>query len=80
MVHADTDVAIAADADLVVVVVGYTKADEGEYIESTNADLFTLFPPVDDPRVGTRRAGAAAPGRAAGAPARAGRGDDGEGR
>ena len=52
VVHADTDAAIAADADLVVVVVGYTKADEGEYIESTNADLFTLFPPVDDPRVG----------------------------
>ena len=52
VVHADTDASIAADADLVVVVVGYTKADEGEYIESTNADLFTLFPPVDDPRVG----------------------------
>ena len=52
VVHADTDASIATDADLVVVVVGYTKADEGEYIESTNADLFTLFPPVDDPRVG----------------------------
>lgn len=52
VVHADTDTAVAAGADLVVVVVGYTKADEGEYIESTNADLFTLFPPVDDPRVG----------------------------
>jgi hypothetical protein len=52
VVHADTDAAIATDADLVVVVVGYTKADEGEYIESTNAELFTLFPPVDDPRVG----------------------------
>ena len=52
VVHADTDTAIAAGADLVVVVVGYTKADEGEYIESTNADLFRLFPPVDDPRVG----------------------------
>ncbi len=52
VVHADTDTTIAAGADLVVVVVGYTKADEGEYIESTNAELFTLFPPVDDPRVG----------------------------
>ena len=71
---------IAAGADLVVVVVGYTKADEGEYIESTNADLFTLFPPVDDPRVGSRRAGAAAPARAAGARARRRRGDDGHGR
>jgi beta-glucosidase len=52
VVHADADASIAAGADLVVVVVGYTKADEGEYIESTNAELFTLFPPVDDPRVG----------------------------
>jgi beta-glucosidase-like glycosyl hydrolase len=52
VVHADTDASVAVGADLVVVVVGYTKADEGEYIESTNADLFTLFPPTDDPRVG----------------------------
>jgi beta-glucosidase len=52
VVHSDADVSIAADADLVVVVVGYTKADEGEYIESTNASLLSLFPPVDDPRVG----------------------------
>ena len=52
VVHSDSDTSIAAGADLVVVVVGYTKADEGEYIESTNAELFTLFPPVDDPRVG----------------------------
>jgi beta-glucosidase len=50
--HAGTDTTIAASADLVVVVVGTTKADEGEYIESTNADLFTLFPPMDDARVG----------------------------
>jgi beta-glucosidase len=50
--HSDADAAIAAGADLVVVVVGYTKADEGEFIGSEHPDLFALFPPVDDPRVG----------------------------
>ena len=34
VVHADDDASIAADADVVVVVVGYTKADEGECIDS----------------------------------------------
>ncbi|MGZ4795100.1 MAG: beta-glucosidase [Acidimicrobiia bacterium] len=52
--HSDADATIARKADLVIVVVGYTKADEGEYIESGNAALFELFPPVDDPRVGNR--------------------------
>jgi beta-glucosidase len=36
-----------------VVVVGYTKAAEGEYVDpSTSAALFELFPPMDDPRLG----------------------------
>ena len=51
--HSDSDVSIARDADAAVVVVGYTKADEGEYVDSsTSAALFGLFPPVDDPRLG----------------------------
>ena len=50
--HADADAAIARDADLVVVVVGYTKADEGEFIGSMDPALMNLFPPADDPRVG----------------------------
>ncbi len=52
VVHDDTDASIAVGADLAVVVVGYTKADEGEYIGTTTAELFALFPSVDDPRVG----------------------------
>ncbi len=54
--HADSDPAIARDADLVVVVVGYTKADEGEFIGSMDPALMNLFPPTDDPRVGNSAA------------------------
>lgn len=45
---------IAADADVAVVVVGYTAADEGEYIGMTRSrELTALFPPAepDDPSV-----------------------------
>ena len=53
VVHSDVDVAIARDADAAVVVVGYTKADEGEYVDAnTSAALFGLFPPMDDGRLG----------------------------
>ena len=52
VVHSDSDLSTAADADLVVVVVGYTKADEGEYIGTTTPELFALFPPIDDPMLG----------------------------
>ncbi len=52
VVHSATDPSIAVAADLVVVVVGYTKADEGEYIGTTTAELFALFPPIDDPDLG----------------------------
>lgn len=40
--------ALAATADAAVVVVGYTSADEGEYIDmARNPELFELFPPLD---------------------------------
>ena len=52
VVHSDSDLSIATDADLVVVVVGYTKADEGEYIGTTTPEQFALFPPIDDPMHG----------------------------
>jgi beta-glucosidase len=44
----------AASADLVAVVVGYTKHDEGEFIDNSGqADLLAeLFPPTDHPVVG----------------------------
>lgn len=43
-----------ASADLVVVVVGYTKHDEGEYIDNTASGAFVeeLFPPTDHPSLG----------------------------
>ncbi|MEP6626187.1 MAG: glycoside hydrolase family 3 C-terminal domain-containing protein, partial [Acidimicrobiia bacterium] len=53
VMHHDTDAALARDAELAVVVVGYTKADEGEFVDpGTSAALFGLFPPMDDPRLG----------------------------
>ena len=53
--HSDDDASIAAGADVVVVVVGYTKADEGECIEAAGADVLgrSIFPPVDHPTLGT---------------------------
>ena len=41
--------ATAADADIAVVVVGFTHLDEGEYIGSADPALAALFPPADDP-------------------------------
>jgi len=53
VVHADDDAAIAEGADLVVVVVGYTKHDEGEYLDQSGiAPLTVLFPPTDHPELG----------------------------
>jgi beta-glucosidase len=54
VVHDDgTDVAraaaLAADAEVAIVVVGYTEADEGEFIGDTDPALAGLFPPGDDP-------------------------------
>ncbi len=43
--------AVAADATVAVVVVGYTYRDEGEYIGATDPALARLFPPGDEPDV-----------------------------
>ncbi len=46
----DTAARLAASSDMAVVVVGYTRADEGEYIgEFATAHLAHLFPGDDDP-------------------------------
>ncbi len=42
---------VAADADVAIVVVGYTYVDEGEYIGETDSSLMALFPPADEPDV-----------------------------
>lgn len=44
-------VAVAAAADVALVVVGYTYLDEGEYIGETDASLMQLFPAGDEPDV-----------------------------
>jgi len=44
--QAAADAAVGADA--VVVVVGYTAEDEGEYVGSFDPQLATLYPPSDD--------------------------------
>ncbi len=43
--------AVAAGATAAIVVVGYTFADEGEYIGETDSSLISLFPPADEPDV-----------------------------
>ncbi len=48
--HHDTDVSIAAGADLAIVVVGFTKEDEGEFIDvGTSEAMMTMFPPAPAP-------------------------------
>ena len=50
--HHDDDASIAADAHAAIVVVGYTKADEGEFIgDSGTAHLTALMPAADEPEV-----------------------------
>jgi beta-glucosidase len=53
-VSSEADRALVADADLVVVIAGYTKRDEGEYIDSagTMALAGDLFPAMDHPVLG----------------------------
>lgn len=65
---ADRDAAAAAD--LVVVVVGYTKHDEGEYIDNsaTMALAAELFPPMDHPELGFPSQPASSPEPADAAP------------
>ncbi|MEM8746177.1 MAG: glycoside hydrolase family 3 N-terminal domain-containing protein [Actinomycetota bacterium] len=54
VVHSDRDVSITDGADVAVVVVGYTKHDEGEYLGGGFADVLgPLVPPLDHPVVGT---------------------------
>jgi beta-glucosidase len=48
--HSDRDASIAEGADVAIVVVGCTHADEGEYIDATGTAglMGTLFPPMSD--------------------------------
>ena len=52
VVHSERDPSPAADADLAVVVVGYTRNDEGEYMGDGGAVFMELAPPMDDPELG----------------------------
>lgn len=54
-VHHVDDAALAASSDLVVVVVGTTKHDEGEYLDTAGTAVVAaqLFPSTDDPLVGS---------------------------
>ncbi len=60
VVHDDRDPSVVERADVVVVVVGCTKADEGEYVDpgGTAPLIESMFPPMDHPELGL---GAAAP-------------------
>jgi len=50
VIHDDTDASIAEGADLAVVVVGFTKEDEGEFIDvGTSEAMMTMFPPAPPP-------------------------------
>jgi beta-glucosidase len=71
VVHADRDSDVAVDADVVIVVVGCTKADEGEYVdpEGTAPLIESLFPPLDHPELGVGAAPAPVVETGAGGPA-----------
>ena len=58
------DASIVEGADLVVVVVGYTKDDEGEFIDNdgTAALISDLFPAMDHPELGSQVVYEAPPG------------------
>ncbi len=43
--------AVAAGADVAIVVVGYTYLDEGEYMGEMDASMYERFPPGDEPDV-----------------------------
>jgi beta-glucosidase len=50
VIHDATDALVAEGADLCVVVVGCTKADEGEFIDvGTSESMMTMFPPPPAP-------------------------------
>ena len=70
VVHHADDTAIVDGADLVVVVVGYTAADEGEFIGSGMEEaLAEVQPPMDHPEVGFPPAAPPAPATDEAAPA-----------
>ncbi len=53
VVHSDRDASVASGADLAVVVVGYTRHDEGEYLGYDNVGLILAHaPPMDHPELG----------------------------
>ena len=53
VVHATADSSLADGADVALVVVGFTKDDEGEFIDESGADeRLSLFPPMDHPTLG----------------------------
>ena len=52
VIHSDDDVSLAEGADVAVVVVGYTRADEGEFIGGSGTKhLSDLMPVEDEPEV-----------------------------
>ena len=54
IVHHENDASIAVGADVAIVVVGYTKDDEGEYMGASDIEQLgaALFPPIDHPELG----------------------------
>jgi beta-glucosidase len=56
VIHDDSDPAAIDGADLAVVVVGYTKNDEGEFIDDSGTAglVVDLFPPMDHPELGSQ--------------------------
>ena len=52
VVHSDRDASVAAGADVAVVVVGYTRHDEGEYLGDGPGVFLELAPPMDHPELG----------------------------
>lgn len=52
VVHNDRDASVAAGADLAVVVVGYTRHDEGEYMDDGGTVFLKLAPAMDHPELG----------------------------
>jgi beta-glucosidase len=53
VVHHDTDASLAEDSEVAIAVVGFTKDDEGEFIDPSGAaNLSSLFPPSDHPTLG----------------------------
>jgi len=67
IVHSENDASIARDADIALVVVGYTAEHEGEYIgKSAMSDFVALLPPVDHPELGLPKDFVPPPAEAAG--------------